>query len=463
MPAPAAPEAVEALRERVRGTVLDPGDDGYDDARTLWNARFDARPAVVVRARGAADVIAAVDLARNRDLPLSVKCGGHGMAGRAVREGAILVDLSAMDSVRVDPGARVVRVGGGATWDRVNHETLRFRLLAAGVPDSVGVGGFTLGGGMSYLSRVHGLTVDTLREVDVVTADGRLVTASPERNAELFWALRGGGGNFGVVTSFALDCFEVSPELATGRLVYPVEAAGDVLRFYREVAPEVPEEVFATVSFSMVPEVDEFPSELHGETVVAMSLIYVGDPERAGAAFEPFSGFGDPLLETFQTRAYTTLFDGLSLEAGRRNHWKSHFLAGLSDEAIEAVVDHGTPVPNQSSVVSVLRLGGAVGRVDTDATAFAHRDADYYVYAPAQWDETAHDDEMVAWVEAFHEALAPHATGGEYVNNQTASGPERARAAYGDNFDRLVEVKRRWDPEGLFDATQPVDAGEPED
>lgn len=447
---PDNPTDIESLTDHVRGEIFRPGDAGYDDARAVWNGLIDREPAVIVRCRGTADVIETVELARNSEMPLAIRGGGHGMTGHAVCDDGIVIDLSAMDAVRVNPTDRTVRVQGGASWDQVNHEALRFGLVPPGIPMNVGVAGFTLGGGMGVLTRTHGLASDLLREVDVVTADGTLVTASETERADLFWALRGGGGNFGVATSFEFDCIDMSTEYETVTLQYPVEAASETLRSFRDAVDDAPNEVLFGVSFGQVPPEPEFPAELHGETVLSLGLNYLGEPAAADDAFEPFVGIGDPLTRTTETTPYTELYDYFPAEAGERNYWKSLYLDELSDGLVETLVEETPPVPTPSTIVSIYKLGGETSCYPADATAYAHRKAPYLVHISTRWSDPADDESNIEWTTELHEALLLYGTGGEYINNQTEDDEERVRAAYDDHYERLQAVKNEWDPENLF-------------
>lgn len=447
---------LDLLRERVHGEVLQPGDEGYDEARTIWNGLVDKEPTVIVRCTGVADVIASVVFASENSIRLAVKGGGHHIAGHAVCNDGLVIDLSSMNSVRVDPDSMTVRVEGGATWGDVNHEIRAFGLETAGSRyPNVGVAGYTLGGGMGYLTRTHGLAIDNLCAVDVVTADGELVHASENENPDLFWGLRGGSGNFGIVTSFEFDCHDVPAEVLTGQFLHPVEDAKNVLRFYREFMADAPDKITAAAGILQVPSHSEFPAELHGETIIATTIYYMGDIEDGERTLQPLKEFGEPVFTSVHPEPYSET--GINVEADQRNHWKSHFFAELSDEAIDTFVEQAVPLPTPSTVIVFFSLGGAMNRIDEDATAFPHRDAAYLFEIVTQWKDPDTDTEFTSWAQKFHEAMAPYATGGEYVNNQTEDTPERAKAAYSDNFDRLVEVKTEWDPENLFRMNQNIE------
>jgi FAD/FMN-containing dehydrogenase len=447
---------LEPLADKVRGSVLVAGDDGYEEARTVWNEMIDREPAVIVRCTGAADVIAAVDFAREQELPLAVKGGGHHIAGHAVCDDGLVIDLAQMNGVRVDPDAETVRVQGGATWGDVNSELHAFSLEVVGMPyDEVGVGGFTLGGGMSGLSRKFGLAIDNLRSVDVVTADGKLVHASENEHSDLFWALRGGSGNFGVATSFEFDCHEVRPEALQGLFLHPVDDAGAALRFYRDFMADASEDLVAGAGIFRIPADSEFPDRLHGDPVAVLTAYYMGDREHGEKALRPLREFGDPLLDVVERKPYGEL--GTEVVGDQRNYWTNHYFAALPDEAIDTFVEQAVPLPTPLTKVSFFSLGGAINRIDEDATAYPHRNTKHLFEMVAQWSDPDDDERVISWARDFHEAMAPYATGDEYVNNQTDDDSERVRAAYGDNYDRLVEVKNEWDPENLFHLNQNIE------
>lgn len=448
---------IERFADGVRGGLIQPGDEGYDDARTVWNGAVDKRPAMIVRCTGTADVMQSVEFAREHDLNLSVKAGGHMTTGHAVCDDGIVLDMSGMDAVRVDPDEQTVRVDGGATWAQVNHETIPFGLLAPGSPREVGVAGFTLGGGQGYVTRTHGLASDYLREVDVVTADGEFVTASEDVNEDLFWALRGGGGNFGVVTSFEFDCFEMNTKFMTGELLYRLDDAPPVLRLFRDSFDEVPDEVLAWVSLVTIPAMEGVPQDQHGEPGIHVQLTYVGNPAEAEAAFEPFLAFGDPLVRSTAIEPFPEIELDEEMPPGIRRHWESVFLHELSDELIDLLIDEAESLPSPRSAMTVFWFGGAVSRFERDATAFAHRDASFYIMLAANWSDPADDESHRSWVRELLEEVSAHGTGGEFLNVQTDTGEERVRAAYGDHFDRLAEIKSKWDPENIFDSTQNVE------
>ncbi|NBC19364.1 MAG: FAD-binding protein [Bacteroidetes bacterium] len=441
------------LRDRLRGAVLAPGDDGYDAARTVWNDRLASRPAVVARCTGAADVMAAVDLARANDLRLSVKGGGHDYAGQSAGEGGLMIDLSPMDGVRIDPRSKTAQVQAGATWGAFDHEAQAFGLAAPGpTVSTVGVAGSTLGGGTGYLARKHGLALDHLIGADVVTAEGDLVHASEDDHPELFWGLRGGSGNFGVVTAFEFRLHEVGPEVLAGQIVHPLEAAREGLQFYRAFMADAPDDLQVYAFFVRVPPIPAFPEEYHGKTALDFVVAYAGDLAEGEEILHPIREFGDPMLDGVRPQSYIALqqtFDE-GVPKGHRWYSRAHFFDRLSDGTIDTVIDHVDPLPGGFTMVYFEPMGGAIRRVDPTATAFPHREASYGFQVLSGWTDSGEDDEIMEWTRAFHEAMTPDASGGVYVNLLSADEEDRIRSAYGANYDRLAALKNRWDPENLF-------------
>ena len=451
---------LDALRDAVRGPVLAPGDDGYDAARTVWNARLASRPAAVAQCTGTADVMAAVDIARENDLSLSVKGGGHSYAGQSAAEDALMIDLSRMMGVRVDPDTKTARVQPGATWGDFDHEAQAFGLATTGATVStVGVAGCTLGGGTGHLARKFGLSLDTLRSADVVTADGTLVRASDEENADLFWGLRGGGGNFGVVTSFEFQLHEVGPEVLAGQILHPMTDAAEGLRVYREFMAGAPDALQAYAFFVHAPPIPAVPEAYHGQTVLDFVVTYAGDQATGEEVLRPLREFGDPILDGVRPQPYTTLqqtFDE-GVPKGQRWYSKAHYLDALSDAAIDTVVEHVDPLPGPFSMVYVEPMGGAISRVAPTATAFPHREAACGFHILTGWPDPDQDAEIMNWTREFHAAMSPYTNGGVYVNLLGADEADRIPAAYGPNHDRLARLKTEYDPENLFRETHNVE------
>lgn len=448
----AEPGDFATLSARMRGPVLTPDDAGYDAATRIWNERLAQRPRAMGRCTGAADVMAAVEFAGERGLPLAVRGGGHGYSGHGVGPGLVL-DLSPIAGVRADPERRVVRVGAGATGGAVDHETQPFGLATTTATIStVGIAGYALGGGTGHLARRAGLAVDNLLSVDLVTADGARVRASEEENPELFWGIRGGGGNFGVATSFEFRLHEVGPEILAGSVVHRFEDARAVLRFYREFMATAPDEVVCYAFFLTLPPAAPFPEEFQGRTAVYLAVAYTGDPAEGEDVLRPFREFGEPILAAIDRQPYTAfqrVFDEGAPE-GLRWYSRSQYLAELSDDAIETLTREMDPVRGPFTMAYLEPLGGAVGRVDPSATAFPHRDAAFSFHVLSGWSDMESDREMMQWTRDLHQAMAPHGTGGVYVNLLGEDEEDRVGAAYGPNLDRLAALKRTWDPDNLF-------------
>ncbi|WP_254536068.1 FAD-binding oxidoreductase [Halomarina litorea] len=451
-------EAIQAFEEGFRGSILRPGDDAYDEARSIWNAMIDRRPALVARCAGVADVIRSVNFAREHGLPLAVHGGGHNIAGNAVCDDGLMLDLSPMRSVRVDPEARIAWAEPGVTLAEFDHETQAFGLATPlGINSTTGLAGLTLGGGFGWLSRSLGLTIDNLRAVELVTARGELVHASEDEHPDLFWGVRGGSGNFGVVTGFEFDLHDIGTAVLSGLVVHPFDDPAALLRQYRDFVAEAPEELSAWVVLRHAPPLPFLPESVHGDLVVVFAACYVGDAVEGERVLAPLRELGDPIADVISPHQYTAwqqAFDPLLTE-GARNYWKSHYFAALSDDAIDTFVEHARTIPSPLTEIFIGHLGGAINRIPSDATAYPHRDAEFTMNVHGRWESPERDDEVVAWARALHEALTPYATGGVYGNFV----PEREgqeHAVYGENYDRLVELKDEWDPENLFSMNQNV-------
>lgn len=454
---------VSTLQTHFGDRCILPGDEAYRDAIAIFNGAVERYPAMVVQCGDTADVVAAIETVTEHDIPFSVKAGGHMTAGHALVEDGVVLDLSPMNDVDVDPHAGTVTVGGGATWDVVNEAALEYDLIPPGIPDAVGVGGFTLGGGMGPTGRLNGLACDALRSAEVVTAGGAVVTASEDEHEDLFWALRGGSGNVGIVTSFEFDCVEASRECLVANVLYPFEGAAEYLQYFREAAPELPDETFPTLAVMTVPELPDLAEALHGELAVAGYVMGVGTGEDLEAALESFADFGDPHVAAVYPADYTELYDPFKIPNGQRHHWESCYLDDLDEGFIEAVLDDGIPMPSPQSNIAIYALGGAINRVDADATAYPHRDAQFAMQIAGHWLDESDDEACIGWTRRLHERLREFGTGGEYVNNQTDADTERVQAAFGENYDRLADVKAHWDPDDRFRSTQHVDPAESTD
>jgi len=455
-------QVVEQMRETLRGSALEPGQEGYDEARRVWNAMIDHRPDIIVRPTGTADVLAAVNISHEYDLPLSVKGGGHHVSGTAVPDEGLLLDLGEMDAVDVDPAGRTARVQAGATWGDVDHETQAFGLAVPGGQDpNIGVAGLTLGGGVGWLSRKHGLTCDNLRAVELVTAEGELVRASEDEHPELFWGVRGGGGRFGVVTTFEYHLHEVGPEILAGSLAYPLADAPSVARRYREFMADAPQAVRVLFGIMALPPASHFPEERHGERSVMLVVCYAGAPEEGRPVLEPFRELGDPFVDSIQPRTYRQFQRAGESRGSVRTYLRSQYLESLTDDAIDTIWRYSTDSPSSGATVFISPRGGAETEPAADATAYPHRDAAHHVLVEARWEDPAADDEHIEWVRAFHRALSPYTTDEVAMNFLTEDEPEkRRRAAYGANYERLRQLQRKWDPEGRFRMTRAIDPGE---
>ena len=449
----------EALDRKMTGSVLYPSDDGYDEARTIWNAMVDRRPALIARCESTADVKHAVDFARDHGLLLSVRGGGHNIAGNAVCDDGLMIDLSRMNFVRVDTEAKTAAVGPGATLGDVDGETQKYGLATpTGINSTTGIAGLTLGGGFGWLSRKYGLTADNLIGAEVVTADGKILRVNENEHPDLFWALRGGGGNFGVVTQFDFRLYEVGPELLSGLVVYPLEQAKDALKKYREIAAGLGDETAVWSVLRLAPPLPFLPEEVHGKPVVVFALCHAGDPDEGRKAIEPIRHLGTPYGEFIGVQPFTAwqqAFDPL-LTPGARNYWKSHNFVELSDGTIDLLVKFAAKVPSPHCEIFVGQLGGQTNRVAPEATAYSHRDAEFVVNVHGRWETAAEDDRGISWSRDFYREAAPFATGGVYVNFMTEEETDRIGAAFGPNWDRLVQVKRRYDPDNLFRMNQNI-------
>lgn len=452
-------EALAALQQAVRGRVAVAGSPDYEEARTVWNAMIDRHPAVAVRCAGAADVVRAIQFAREKDLVLAVRGGGHNIAGNAVCDGGLEIDLSLMKSVRVDPTRRVVRVEPGATLGDLDRESQAFGLATPlGINSTTGVGGLTLGGGFGWLSRSLGLSIDNLVSVDVVTAAGEVITASESENADLFWGVRGGGGNFGVVTSFQFKLHPVGPNVLAGLVIHPLAAAREVLKFKREFVAKAPDEFVCWFVLRQAPPLPFLPPEWHGKEILALAVCYNGDIEEGQRVARPLREFGSPIADIVGPMPYAawqTVLDPL-LTPGARNYWKSHDFAGLQDGLVDVLVDYAGRIPDPQSEIACAQLGGAVSRVPRRATAYNHRDGQYVLNVHTRWSDPAKDDECIAWARSLWQAAAPFATGSVYVNFLTQDEGNRVRDAYGENYTRLVQLKNKYDPKNLFGTNQNI-------
>ncbi len=454
----AAPDrgVVEAFAAGLRGEMLWPGVAGYDGARRVWNGMIDRRPALIARCAGAADVAAAVRFARAHGLLVAVRGGGHHVAGSAVCDGGLVIDLSGMKGIRVDPAAGAVRAEAGVTWGELDRATQIWGLATpGGVVSDTGIAGLTLGGGLGWLRRKHGLAIDNLLAVEIVTADGRLRRASAREESDLFWAVRGGGGNFGVVTAFEYRLHPVGPEVMFCFVFYPARVAGAALRFFRGYCAGAPDEVSAFAILGTVPATPLFPVDAHGADFVLFAACHAGPVEEGARALQPLRELGAPLADLSAPMPFVEVqatFDADYPAGELRYYWKSRYLDALSDAAIDRLLALAAERPSPLSTVDIWQLGGAMSRVGAGDTAFGRRDAPFLLGVEANWAAPAEDERNIAWARRACAAMAPFATARPYPNLEAGEG--LARAAYGANYDRLVALKRRYDPANLFRLNQ---------
>jgi FAD binding domain/Berberine and berberine like len=440
----------QELESGLRGEVVCPGDRGYDTARAVFNGMIDRRPLAVIRCVDASDVVRCIALARRHDLPLSVRGGGHSVAGHAMRDGAVMLDLSGMKALRVDPATRTVRAGPGLTLGEFDRATQAFGLATTlGVVSTTGIAGLTLGGGLGWLNGRYGLACDNLISADVATADGQLLRASAQENEDLFWGIRGGGGNFGVVTSFEYQLHQVGLVLAGG-LSYPLDMAPRVLRYYDDFAKAAPDELSTAASLGLTPT---------GEPTVSIAVCYCGPIDEGEQVLRPLRRFQSPIDDGIQPMPYPALQSARDegFPSGRLHYWKSGWLREVTDGAIETLLQFLPQMPSTLSGVGLQQLHGVASRVAPSATAFPHRAEQYDFLIGSQWSDATDSDRNVQWTRALFEAMQPHLEQSVYVNNLGDEGPGRVQAAYGENYPRLAAMKGAYDPDNLFRGNQNID------
>jgi FAD/FMN-containing dehydrogenase len=437
-------EAISALVGRFAGRLVQPADPEYDSIRRIHNGLIDRRPALIARCAGVADVIAAVALARAHGLEIAVRGGGHSLAGRSTVDEGVVIDLSLMRGVIVDPGARVARAQGGATWGLFDRETQVYGLAATGgVMSTTGIAGLTLGGGLGFLIGKCGLAIDSLQSAQIVTADGRVLQASDTEHPDLFWALRGGGGNFGIVTMFEYRLHSIGPIVTGGIVAYTFDRAPDVLRLYRDLVREAPDELTIDAGLLHAPD---------GSKIVALAVCHCGSLEDGARAAEPLASLGSPVMQTLGPLPYVdvnAIFDP-AFPKGALNYWKSSFLRDFSDDAIAVLVDRFARTRSPMSQIALEYMHGAAVRVAPAATAFPHREPDFNLLVLSQWTDPAYTEEGIAWARETYASMAPFLRAGGYVNYQSEAGADTVAAAYGDNYARLQAVKAAYDPQNIF-------------
>jgi FAD/FMN-containing dehydrogenase len=454
-------ERIEAFGAGLRGTLVTPSSADYDLARTIWNAMIDKRPGMIVQCAGTADVMHAVRFARSNNLLVAVKGAGHNIAGNAMCDGGMVIDLSGMNSVQVEPSRKRVWVEPGVTLGDFDHETQVYGLSTpTGINSTTGMSGLTLGGGFGWLTRKYGVTADNLVAARVVTAEGQLVRTSETENPDLFWAIRGGGGNFGIVTSFEFKLYPMGPEIYAGLIVFPFDQAKSLLTQYREYAPALPEEANTWVVLRKAPPLPFLPEDVHGKEVVVFANFYAGSADEGEKLVGPIRAFGTPIGEHLGAMPYTAwqqAFDPL-LTPGLRNYWKSHNFTELSDGALDVLIASVGKMPSPHSEIFIGMLGGAASRVPMDATAYTQRDANYVMNVHSRWETAGEDEACIAWAREFFNNAAPFATGGVYVNFMPDDEEDRvAGGAYkSDVMARLGQVKKAWDPTNFFRMNQNI-------
>ncbi len=452
-------EEAAVLRNKLRGMLLMPGEEGYEEARSLWNGMIDRRPGLIIRCLGANDIALGVNLARERGLPLAVKGGGHNVAGNAVCDGGVMLDLSLMRSVQVDPTTRTVRADAGCLLSDIDIETQKHGLaVSGGIVSHTGVAGLTLGGGFGWISRKYGLSIDNLLSAEVVTAEGRVLTVSETQHPDLFWGLRGGGGNFGVVSSFEFHAAPLGPEVFSGIVAHRFEDARAYMQFHAEYVRTLPDEMTVWMVIRHAPPLPFLDEAVHGQLMILVPHVYTGDPMEGERLIQPIRDFGHPHGEFIGTNPWTawqSAFDGLNTH-GARNYWKSHHLKEISSKVIDIVLDFAQRMPSPQCEIFIPHMEGAASRVSNDATAYAHRKAPFILNIHARWTDPADDERHIAWARALHKATNRFADG-VYVNFLSDEGPDRVRDAYPPaTWARLVELKRRYDPGNLFRMNQNI-------
>jgi FAD/FMN-containing dehydrogenase len=454
-------EKIETLKNNVKGQIVLPDDPNYDEVREIWNAMIDRRPAVIVQCAEADDVLHAISYARENRLEISIRGGGHNIAGSALCDKGLLIDFSNMTTVSVDAQKRRAYVEPGATLGDFDKAVQAHGLASpVGINSTTGMAGLTLGGGFGWLTRKYGMTIDNLVSAEMVTADGRKIHVSENENKDLFWAIRGGGGNFGVITQFEFSLYPVGPEILAGLLVFPIDQAKQVLEKYRKFVKSAPEELNIWVVLRKAPPLPFLSESVHGKEVVVLAVFYAGDIAEGEKLIDPLRSFGDAYGEHIGAQPYAQwqqAFDPL-LTPGARNYWKSHNFTKLSDGALDSIIEFAGKLPSPQCEIFIGLIEGAANRVPSDAMAYGHRDAKFVLNVHGRWDEATQDEACIAWARAFFEASAPYASAGAYVNFMTEDEGNRVAAAYGANYERLKQIKKKYDPENIFHNNQNIKA-----
>jgi FAD/FMN-containing dehydrogenase len=452
-------ESITKLKSEVKGQVILPDDSNYDEVRTIWNAMIDRRPAVIVQCAEAADSSRALKFARDNGLDVAIRGAGHNIAGNGLCEGGMLIDHSNMTNVRVDKDKKRAFVEPGATLGDFDAAVQAHGLATpVGINSTTGIAGLTLGGGFGWLTRKYGMTVDNLVSADVTLASGEQVRASEDENPDLFWAIRGGGGNFGIVTQFEYKLYPLGPEILAGLIVFPIAQANKVLEQFRDFMAEAPEELNVWVVLRQAPPLPFLPEDVHGKEVVVLAIFYGGDVTEGEKLIAPLNGFGDPYGTHVGPMPYVDwqqAFDPL-LTPGARNYWKSHNLSEMSNEALDCIIEYANKLPSPQCEIFIAVISGAANHVPSDAMAYGHRDANFVLNVHSRWDAPSDDDKCVVWAKDFFNASQPYASGGAYINFMTEDEIDRVAAAFGPNHARLVEIKKKYDPDNVFHLNQNI-------
>ena len=454
-------EKIETLKKKVKGQIVLPDDPNYNEVRKIWNAMINRKPKVIVQCAEADDVLHALSYARENGLEISIRGGGHNIAGSALCNNGVLIDFSHMKDVSVDAQNRRAYVEPGATLGDFDKAVQAHGLATpVGINSITGIAGLTLGGGLGWLNRKYGMTVDNLVSADMITADGRKIRVSEDENTDLFWAIRGGGGNFGVVTQFEFKLHPVGPEILAGLLVFPINQAKQVLQKHREFVKTAPEELNIWVVIRKAPPLPFLPENVHGKEVVVLAIFYAGDIAEGEKLIDPIRSFGDPYGEHIGVQPYLQwqqAFDPL-LMPGARNYWKSHNLTELSDGLLDSIIEFARKLPSPHCEIFLPLMSGAVNRVPSNAMAYGHRDVQFVLNVHGRWDEAAQDESCISWAREFFNVSAPFASTGAYVNFMSGDEDGRVAAAYGANYDRLKQIKQKYDPENIFHNNQNIKA-----
>ncbi len=450
--------AIDAFKAQLAGSVYPAGEPGYQEARSLWNAMIDKQPAMVVNCSGTADVVACVKFARENNLLTCVKGGGHNIAGLASADGALMINLSPMKSVSVNASGRTAKVGAGCTLRNVDHETQAYGMaVPLGINSTTGIAGLTLGGGFGWLSRSYGLTADNLLSAEVVTADGKITQAGEGGEADLLWALQGGGGNFGIVTSFTFRLHPVGPQVLAGLIIHPFKDAPKVFRYYNSFVSNADDKLTCWCVLRKAPPLPFLPQDVHGKEVFVIAAIYAGGIKEGEKALEPLRKFGQPIADVIGTVPFEGWQQSLDplLTPGFRNYWKSHNFVTLSDELMDTLLDYTTKLPSPHSEIFLGQLGGQINRLSPDATAYPHRDANFVMNIHARWQDKPEDDRCAEWARKLFDATAKYSTGGVYVNF-ISEGEQLVSSAFGKNMEKLSRLKAKYDPDNFFRTNQNI-------